>query len=150
MAAIEPIGSAMTYQAQTAPKTTVQAGEETAAQTTQNTSESLEQTSKVDPTVLNVKESENTDEQSTEQDSDNSNSTLASNDQLKAAIAKFNKSLTTNTEAVFGIHEKTQRVMIKIIDKDSKKVIKELPPEKTLDMLAKMWEMAGILVDEKR
>ena len=40
--------------------------------------------------------------------------------------------------------------MIKIIDKDTKKVVKEFPPEKTLDMLVKMWEMAGILVDEKR
>jgi hypothetical protein len=37
-----------------------------------------------------------------------------------------------------------------IIDKDTKKVIKELPPEKTLDMIAKVWELAGILVDEKR
>ena len=41
-------------------------------------------------------------------------------------------------------------VTIKIIDKETKKVIKELPPEKTLDMIAKVWEMAGILVDEKR
>ena len=41
-------------------------------------------------------------------------------------------------------------VKIKIIDRDTKKVIKELPPEKTLDMIAKAWEMAGILVDEKR
>ena len=39
---------------------------------------------------------------------------------------------------------------IKIVDKTNKKVIKELPPEKTLDMITKVWEMAGILVDEKR
>ena len=39
---------------------------------------------------------------------------------------------------------------IKIVDKASKKVIKELPPEKTLDMIARVWEMAGILVDEKK
>ena len=31
-----------------------------------------------------------------------------------------------------------------------KEVIKEYPPEKTLDMIAKVWEMAGIMVDEKR
>jgi flagellar protein FlaG len=29
-------------------------------------------------------------------------------------------------------------------------VIKELPPEKTLDMIAKVWELAGLMVDEKR
>lgn len=71
------------------------------------------------------------------------------NDQIKQAVEKLNKSMT-NSEAVFGIHEETNRVTIKIVDKDTKKVIKELPPEKTLDMIAKVWEMAGILVDERR
>ena len=62
----------------------------------------------------------------------------------------MNKRLNANTEAVFGIHEKTDRVTIKIVDKDSKKVIKEFPPEKTLDLIAKVWEIAGIAVDEKK
>ena len=56
----------------------------------------------------------------------------------------------SNSEAIFGIHEETNRVTIKIVDKESKKVIKELPPEKTLDMIAKVWEIAGLLVDERR
>lgn len=72
-----------------------------------------------------------------------------SNEQIRQAVEKLNKSMT-NSEAVFGIHEATQRLTIKIVDKDTKKVIKELPPEKTLDMIAKVWEMAGILVDERR
>ena len=56
----------------------------------------------------------------------------------------------TNSEAIYGFHDKTNRVTIKIIDKETKEVIKELPPEKTLDLIAKAWELAGILVDEKR
>jgi len=72
------------------------------------------------------------------------------NEQLKKAIEQFNSSTGNNSEAVYGIHEGTNRVTIKIVDKDTKKVIKELPPEKTLDMIARVWEMAGILVDEKR
>ena len=40
-------------------------------------------------------------------------------------------------------------VTIKIIDKTTKEVIREYPPEETLDMIAKVWEIAGILVDEK-
>ncbi|MFR5116308.1 MAG: flagellar protein FlaG [Eubacterium sp.] len=40
-------------------------------------------------------------------------------------------------------------VTIKIIDKDTKKVLKEIPPEKTLDMIAKVWELAGLMVMEK-
>lgn len=73
---------------------------------------------------------------------------VQSKEALKRAVEEINKK--TNTEAVFGIHEKTNRVTIKIVEKESKKVIREYPPEQTLDMIAKVWEMAGILVDEKR
>lgn len=68
---------------------------------------------------------------------------------IKKAVENLNKTLY-NSEAVFGIHEKTNRVTIKIVDKETKEVIKELPPEKTLDMIAKVWEIAGLLVDERR
>lgn len=71
------------------------------------------------------------------------------NEVIRAAVDKINKS-NPNTEAVFGVHERTNRVTIKIVDKESKEVIKEFPPEKTLDLIAKAWELAGILVDEKR
>ena len=37
-----------------------------------------------------------------------------------------------------------------LICEDTKKVLKEIPPEKTLDMIAKVWELAGLMVDEKR
>lgn len=70
--------------------------------------------------------------------------------QIKKAVNEINKSrIGQQTEAVFGIHDDTNRVTIKIVDKKSKEVIKEFPPEKTLDMIAKVWEMAGIMVDEK-
>lgn len=69
--------------------------------------------------------------------------------QLKNAVSDLNKQMT-NSEAIFGIHDKTNRVTIKIVDKTTKEVIKEYPPEQTLDMIAKVWEIAGILVDEKR
>jgi flagellar protein FlaG len=70
-------------------------------------------------------------------------------DQIKKAVDEINKK-ANNSEAIFGIHEATNRVTIKLVDKETKEVIKELPPEKTLDMIAKVWEMAGLLVDEKR
>ena len=54
-----------------------------------------------------------------------------------------------NSEAIFGIHEGTNRVTIKLVDRDTKELIKELPPEKTLDMIAKIWEMAGLMIDER-
>lgn len=76
---------------------------------------------------------------------------MEQNAQIKKAVEEINKSATGDqAEAVFGIHEKTNRVTIKIVDKKTKEVIKEFPPEKTLDMIAKVWEMAGIMVDERR
>lgn len=74
--------------------------------------------------------------------------TISENSQIKKAVDEINKK-AHNSEAVFGIHDATNRVTIKIIDKDTKKVLKEYPPEKTLDMIAKVWEMAGLLVDQK-
>lgn len=68
---------------------------------------------------------------------------------IKKAVEDINKK-ANNSEAIFGIHEGTNRVTIKLVDKNTKEVIKELPPEKTLDMIAKIWEMAGLMVDERR
>lgn len=77
------------------------------------------------------------------------NEEVANHEQIKRAVENINKN-NAHTEAVFGIHEGTNRVTIKIIDKESRKVVKEFPPEKTLDMIEKVWEMAGLMVDEKR
>lgn len=74
--------------------------------------------------------------------------TISENSQIKKAVDEINKK-AHNSEAVFGIHDATNRVTIKIVDKDTKKVLKEYQPEKTLDMIAKVWEMAGLLVDKK-
>ena len=73
----------------------------------------------------------------------------AENKRVKQAISEMNKKMFNNSEAVFGIHEDTNRITIKIVDKTTKETIKELPPEKTLDMIAKAWELAGLMVDEK-
>lgn len=72
----------------------------------------------------------------------------AEESKIKKAIEEINKK-ANNSEAIFGIHSGTNRVMIKIVDKETKEVIKELPPEKTLDMISKIWEVAGLMVDEK-
>ena len=71
------------------------------------------------------------------------------NSQIKKAVEEINRK-ANNSEAVFGVHEGTNRVTIKIVDKTTKETIKEFPPEETLDMIAKVWELAGLMVDEKR
>ena len=74
---------------------------------------------------------------------------VASEASIKEATNRANRSME-RTRCEYSYHKETKRVSIKVIDKDTDKVIREIPPEKSLDMLQKMWEMAGILVDEKR
>jgi flagellar protein FlaG len=49
----------------------------------------------------------------------------------------------------FEIHEESQRMMVKIVNVEQNEVIKELPPEEILDMIGKIKEMVGLLIDEK-
>ncbi len=72
-----------------------------------------------------------------------------STEALKKAVEEVN-SKANNSEAQFAVHEGTNRIMVKIVDKKTKEVIKEFPPEKTLDLIAKAWELAGLTVDERR
>lgn len=72
----------------------------------------------------------------------------AENGKLKKAMEQV-AAVLPHSEPKFGIHEATQRVTIKIIDKETQEVIKEIPPEKNLDLLAKRMELAGVLMDEK-
>ena len=102
---------------------------------------------KIDSTTKVV---ENSKEKGDGKDSYPEERQSASAEQIKKAVEKINQSKIAQSEAIFGIHEGTNRVTIKIVDKKTKETIKELPPEKTLDMIAKVWEMAGLLVDEKR
>lgn len=70
---------------------------------------------------------------------------------IKSAVDHANTTMKhAKTKCEFSYHEETKRVSIKVIDEDTEEVIKEIPPEETLEMIAKMWELAGILVDEKR
>lgn len=74
----------------------------------------------------------------------------ASDESVIKAIERANKTLELKeTRFEYSIHEKTKDIMIKVIDKDTDEVIREIPPEKILDMVASMWEIAGLLVDER-
>ena len=66
-------------------------------------------------------------------------------------IEKANKALSGGTRSFeFSIHEATKQIVVKVIDSESHEVIREIPNEKILDMVAKMWEMSGMFVDERR
>ncbi len=67
------------------------------------------------------------------------------------AIERINRALSGyNRRFEISIHEKTNGIMVKVIDSDTNQLIREIPPEKILDMVAKLWELAGLIVDERR
>ena len=70
---------------------------------------------------------------------------------IKNAVDHANQTMRhAKTKCEFSYHEETKRVSIKVIDAETEEVIREIPPEETLEMLSKMWELAGLMVDEKR
>ncbi len=188
MATIEPLSSAMTYQAQQAAKPqtvtpvntevpedgqTVNVDETTASVTRAQAEDEKESGSEsagsqqqqaagasAGQQAAGVRQSQQQQQaarqlqqasaKQAQQQAAQTKQTQQQSEQLKKAITEMNKKINnSNEEAVFGVHEDTNRIMIKIMDKETKEVIKEFPPEKTLDMIARIWEMAGILVDQK-
>ncbi len=103
---------------------------------------------------INSSQKANTDSNSTGNSNSGAETSLKQQeDQKEASIQKLKdiqKVINHNTVAEFGYNEPTNRITIKIKDKDTDEVIKEIPSEKALEMLAKAWELAGIMVDEKR
>jgi len=70
---------------------------------------------------------------------------------IKAAVDKVNQKIVpSKTRCEFSYHEETNRISIKVIDQATEETIKEIPAEETLDMLARIWEFSGLLVDERR
>lgn len=137
--AVEPLGSIMSMQAQSAVQNKPVAAQAEASVTVDT--RPVEPVEKVEPVQKNQNQAMDANTNAAQQE--------ASQEQIRKAVEQLNKNMR-NSEAVFGIHEKTNRVTIKIVDRETKEVIKEVPPEKTLDMIAKVWELAGILVDERR
>lgn len=142
--AIEPLGSVMSYQAQTVQPGALKTADKPAAEFTEGSA--LNQAAVVDKTTPVVSQATEKGEQ---KNNSNRQQSQQTNEQIRKTVEQLNKKMH-NSEAIFGIHDETNRVTIKIVDKETKEVIKELPPEKTLDMIAKAWELAGILVDERR
>ena len=71
-------------------------------------------------------------------------------DEIINTIETANKELIAyDRRFEFSIHEKTKQIMVKIIDVTNDEVIREIPPEKILDLVAAIWEISGIIVDER-
>ena len=67
--------------------------------------------------------------------------------EISQALSEFMSKLNTNLE--FDYYEKLGRFAVKMIDKQTKEVIKEFPPEKILEAMEKTREWIGLILDKK-
>lgn len=55
----------------------------------------------------------------------------------------------TNVGLDFSVHGGTGRIKVSVTDKQTGELIREIPPEGVLNLMAKLDEMMGILFDQK-
>jgi flagellar protein FlaG len=73
-----------------------------------------------------------------------------SREELQKKVAQLNKAAEAlERKFKFQIHEETNRIIVKVFRKDNGELIAEIPPRKILDVLAKIDEEMGLLVDTK-
>ena len=54
-----------------------------------------------------------------------------------------------NRKLKFSINKKLQQVVVKVVDRETDKVIKEIPPEALQRLHERMQEFMGLLIDEE-
>lgn len=47
------------------------------------------------------------------------------------------------------MHYGTNRMIVAVIDSNSRELIREIPPEESLDLIEKMWRLSGLFVDQQ-
>ncbi|WP_425058503.1 hypothetical protein SCACP_31570 [Sporomusa carbonis] len=71
-------------------------------------------------------------------------------DKLSEVTDELNKFMQIiNADLRFAMHEKTQRLMVQVVDTKEQKVLKEFPPHELLDTIAKIRDFVGVLLDKK-
>lgn len=73
-----------------------------------------------------------------------------SEEQIVKALDRVLKAIEgPGTTLEVSVHKETKAIMVKVLNKETGELIREVPPEKTLDIVANMMEIAGIIIDEK-
>ncbi|MDO9536597.1 MAG: flagellar protein FlaG [Bacillota bacterium] len=70
---------------------------------------------------------------------------------LQDAVEKVNITAQAfNTGLRFSIHEESERVMVEVYNRADNEVIREIPPEKLLNLVAQIQTVLGLFVDQRR
>ena len=69
--------------------------------------------------------------------------------QMRRLESVYKEMMGRETTLDISIHEKTNQIMVKVLNKETGELIREVPPEKIVNLVASMMEMAGIIIDKK-
>lgn len=73
---------------------------------------------------------------------------------LEEDIKKLNETVDlvndeVNEQLKFKLHEKSERMMVQVMNLKKNEVVREIPAEEVLDLIGKIKEMVGVFLDEK-
>jgi len=54
---------------------------------------------------------------------------------------------TLQTKLNFSVHEQTNDIVVKVIEKDTDRVIRQIPPEEMIELHEKMKDLSGFLLN---
>ena len=66
---------------------------------------------------------------------------------MSYAMNRFVEMLTSDLK--FEVHEKTHEIMVKFVNTRTGEVLKEYPPKEYLDMIARIRDYVGMMIDKK-
>ncbi len=71
--------------------------------------------------------------------------------EVEQAVRKLNDTAEAmHLDLRFVIHDDSERWMVQVVDVREDEIVKEIPPEKVLNVVAQIQSLLGVLVDEKR
>ena len=75
----------------------------------------------------------------------------ATPDEIKRLVTTFNKAAKqVDNRVSFSYHQKTDRLIMRIVNPNTNEVIKQLPSKEMIKLLTNINEMLGLFIDEKR
>ncbi|MFC5711343.1 flagellar protein FlaG [Thalassorhabdus alkalitolerans] len=81
---------------------------------------------------------------------DQRKTTSLDREKLLQEVNGLNQMLDVNATALkFNVHDKLERTYVQVVDRNTEEVVREIPPEKFLDIVAAMLEHVGLIVDKK-
>lgn len=72
-------------------------------------------------------------------------------EKIRQSVEALNKAVEVvlPNRLKFRVHEATDQIQVQIIDQESNKVVKEIPPQEILDLMTRIKEMVGWFLDER-